>query len=75
MDNNECQIKYGDSGTPFVIQKGAWGGFYKNGLEGDPTKYIMVDENGGPSTNDFSIPIKTDAEAIDYIGHFWPSQS
>lgn len=58
MDNNECQIKYGDSGTPFVIQKGAWGGFYKNGLEGDPTKYIMVDENGGPSTNDFLFLLK-----------------
>ena len=75
MDNNECQIKSGDSGVPFVIQKGAWGSFYKDNLLGSSNQYIMVDENGGPSTNDFSIPFKTDAEAIDYVGHFWPSGS
>ena len=75
MDNNECQIKYGEDGAPFVIQKGAWGSFYKSNLEGDSTKYIMVDENGGPSTNDFDIPYKTDEQAIDFVGHFWPSGS
>ncbi len=75
MDNNQCQIKHGESGTPFTIQKGAWGGFYKDNLLGGGDQYIMVDENGGPSTNDFDIPYKTDEQAIDFVGKFWPSGS
>ena len=33
----------------------------------------MVDENGGPSTADYSIPYKTDKESIDFNDKFWPT--
>jgi hypothetical protein len=68
MDNNECEIKLGESGTPFIIQKGAWGGFWIQG------GYIMVDENGGPSTADYPIEYKTreQVEKESWNHHFWP---
>jgi len=68
MDNNECQIKNVATGETFTIQKGAWGSFYKN-----EKKFEMVDENGGPSTADYSIPYKTDKESIDFNDKFWPT--